>query len=144
MQQLIKESKKVREDIIENHRNITELNARQSQLENRISNSNDELKKLKADLTKTEINQFQLTTRNEVVREKFSDIDENVKEGADLTKDVRKAFFKKLGLKLSVACLPSFENLLELKIMFEENDYQATFVYDSITEDYDRKNTNFL
>jgi len=134
----VEENEQIYNRIIENVTSIVEMKKSRVFLEVEKEKMLNELKLLIEDLSTTEENQDILTSRNMVVREKFNHIDEDVKEGADKIKNDMKTFFKKLGLKLSIDRLPLSENLVELKLQLAENhDYRATFVYDSITEDYD-------
>lgn len=98
----------------------------------------EELQKLKEDLKQIEVEKDELSSRNTAMRVKFVELDENVKEDADKIQCEMKALFKKLGLKVTTETSP--DNFVDLQIQFAENDgYRATFVYDPITEDYDRK-----
>jgi len=132
----IQECEKEHKDIIDKARIVMELNKRRKTLENENARKLNELKEFRSELSSVEEDQDNLATRNTAMREKFSQIDGNVKEDHIKIKDETKIFLKKLGLKLTTDSLS--ENLVQLKIHFTENsDHQATFVYDSITEDYD-------
>lgn len=140
MFQTVKENEKVHRDINEKALKIAELCAKRQSLEKENAKMLNELKQLKADFSTFEENQDILSCRNTVMREKFNKIDENVKEGADKIKDEMKTYFKKLGVDVQLVSVDRPENLVELKIQFSETrDYHATFIYDPITEDYDRK-----
>jgi uncharacterized protein YydD (DUF2326 family) len=105
-----------------------------------------ELHSLQMESSLTEENQDALSSRNTVMREKFNLIDENVKIEGEEVAMTMKSFFKKLGLKVSLATHPDgIEQLFELKMEFTENrEYNATFYYDTITEDYDSKYNAYI
>lgn len=101
----------------------------------------EELNEINNKLSLIDENQAILSSRNAVMREMFNQIDEKVKTEAEEVATRMKSFFRKLGLKVSLSARPlDSDNLIELKISFAENrDYNATFDYDTLTEDYDSK-----
>ena len=140
MQQIIQESEKTKEVIVQTAKFVMDLKEKRQSLENATEKMLNELKKLRENRSAVEENYEGLESRSEVVRDKINVIDENLKKGADKIKDEVKTFLKNFGLKVKINSFPHSENLVELKIQFtEQHDYRATFVYDPVTEDYDCK-----
>jgi hypothetical protein len=88
--------------------------------------------------------QESMRQRNKVVREKLNDIDKDMKQKASIIND--KQFLKMLGIKAYIQDFYVDENEMEtnlLEIKFElmkSTDHYITIVYDTITDDFDRKN----
>jgi predicted transcriptional regulator len=138
MYKIVEETIKLNEDICNQFRNVEKLQSQKDELERLMILKSEELQGLKANLVETEENQDGLTNRNTALREKFNQIDAHVKEEAERISEDLRNFCKRLGLKVSLDQAP--DDLVELKIQFSENgNYHATFVYDSVTEDYDRE-----
>lgn len=138
MHKTIEKSHQLNEEIYAKVLAIERLQAQKEALENGNSLKIAELQQLKKYLSKIEENQDGLSNRNTALREKFNQLDANVKVEGDKISEEMRSFFKKLGLKVAQETAP--DNLVELKIQFSENhDYHATFIYDSVTEDYDRE-----
>lgn len=138
MQKTFKESQQLHEELFKKALLIERLQVQKEELQ--ISNQLklDQLNQLKKDLSRTEENQEGLSNRNTALRNKFNQLDDGVKEEGYKISEEMKNFFKRLGLKVTVESAP--DNLVELKIQFSENyDFHATFIYDSVTEDYDCK-----
>lgn len=138
MHRTIEENDRLNEKIYKKAFDIEQLQAQKEDLENANNSKTAELQQLKKDLLKAGDNQDGLTNRNTALREKFNQLDANVKVEGDRISEEMRNFFKKLGIKVAQETAP--DNLVELRIQFSENnDYNATFIYDSVTEDYDRK-----
>ena len=143
MNKTIEESLQLNEEIYKKALTVERLQSQKDDLEHTNSLKTTELQQLKASLLNIEENQDGLTNRNTALREKFSQLDANVKiEGEKISEEMR-SFFKKLGLKVTQELATG--DLVELKFLFTENNkYYATFIYDSITEDYDCKFIHWL
>jgi predicted nucleic acid-binding Zn-ribbon protein len=138
MNKVTTENLKLHEDIFSQFRNVERLQSQAHDLKNDVNSKTEELQELKTNLSETEENQDGLTNRNAALREKFNQLDANVRVEGDRISEELRSYLKKLGLKVSMS--PALGGLVELKIQFSENsDYCATFVYDSETEDYDRE-----
>lgn len=125
--------------IIQRATELERLTTHQKRLESEIAEKKENLAELRRNLTSTERNQHELLDRNIVIREKLQNLDKNTKVEADRMSDEMKSFFKKLGLRVTQGLLFD-DNQVELKIQFREcTEFDATFIYDSITEDYDCK-----
>lgn len=136
MNKIIEESLQLNEEIYEKTLTIERLQTQKDNLEHANNLKTTELQQLKESLVKIEENQDGLTNRNTALRETFSQLDANVKIEGDKISGEMKSFFKKLGLKVTQESAPG--DLIELKFKFtENNNYYATFIYDSVTEDYD-------
>lgn len=138
MQNTLEETQQLHEEILKKALLIEKLQVRKEELEVVNQQKLASLKQLKKELSRTEESQEGLSNRNTALREKFYQLDAGVKAEGDKISEEMKNFFKRLGLK--VVLEPATENLVELKIQFSENhDFYATFIYDSVTEDYDCK-----
>lgn len=130
--------------IIQKADELERLQAHQKKLESESAEKLRYLEDLKKSSTSAKKNQHELSDRNTVIREKLQNLDKNTRVEADRISDEMKSFFKKLGLRVTQRLL-SDDNQVELKIQFKEClEFDATFIYDSITEDYDCKFTLFL
>lgn len=140
MLQNIEECQEVHKNIIEKAKNIIELKEKRQGLEDETHKMFSELQHLTSDSSVFEANQENLLKRNKLIRDKCNNIEVDVNEESAKISECKKSFFKKLGLQLSMDLSPLSDNFVELKIQFSEShDYYATFVYDTVTEDYDRK-----
>jgi chromosome segregation ATPase len=138
MHKLTIKNLKLHEDIFSQFHNVERLQSQAQDLKNDVNSKTEELQELKTNLSETEENQDGLTNRNAALRERFNQLDANVKIEGDRISEELRSYLKKLGLKVSMDSAP--EGLVELKIQFSENsDHRVTFVYDSETEDYDRE-----
>jgi predicted nuclease with TOPRIM domain len=143
MHRTIEDNNLLNEEIYKKALVIERLQAQRDDLEYGNILKISELQRLKKDLSRIEENQDGLSNRNTALREKFNQLDSNVRIEGDKISEEMRNFFKKLGLKVVQETAP--DNLVELKIQFSENhDYNATFIYDSVTEDYDRKFKNLV
>lgn len=130
---------KLENAIVQKALELETLQKRQNILESENAEKAAKLEQLKDNLTVTERNLEELSDRSTAMRDKLRNLDKNVQVEADKISVETKAFFKKLGLKVSQQLLPD-ENQVELKIQFREClEFDATIIYDSETEDYDRK-----
>lgn len=93
----------------------------------------------KSQFLATQANQEDLTQRNLVLREKLNTINENVKHKANLISD--KHLIKLLGFKTSIKNFEENLNYIELKLTFSKgsDNHYVKFLYDTVTDDYDRK-----
>ena len=127
---------------VETARQIEDLKIQLKTLEFNKQKKLVELRNIKKEVSAIQANSDVLVTRDIALREKFNELDETVRGASELVSKDTKRFFKKLGLKVKIEEIP--DNLLELEIKFvESRDHSATFVYDSVTEDYDREFNNF-
>ena len=133
---IIEESLQMNEEIYKKALTLERLQSQKNSLEHANNLKTIELQQLKESLVEIEENQDGLTNRNTALREKFSQLDANVKIEGDKISEEMRNFFKKLGLKVTQEAMP--DDLIELKFQFTENiNYYAKFIYDSVTEDYD-------
>lgn len=136
---VIKINNRLNEEIIQKALELENLKKRQETLEAENDEKLKEFQNLSATLSYEEKNEEDLTTRNGAIREKFNEIDENVKKDADEVSSELKRLCKLLGIKVTVE--PSnnvYEVLFSLQFS-ESKKHKITFIYDSITEDYNRK-----
>lgn len=141
MEQLVEHSDSVYEQTVSVALELEDIKKRLVEIEKEEYRKLEELRIVKSKLHDITKNEKVLSTRNIVMREKITELEEQAKEESqDIGKEM-KTFFKKLGLKVQFERkddLPA--NLCELRIQFLENkSFTAIFVYDSVTEDYDRK-----
>lgn len=141
MEQLLEHSDSVYRQTVEVALELEEIREKLKKIEDEEVRKLEELRLMKGRLRNTSKNENALSTRSMVMREKITELEEQVKEEAQDISNEMKSFFKKLGLRVQLERrddLPA--TLYELRIQFTDNkNYTAIFVYDSVTQDYDRE-----
>lgn len=133
------QSRELNEKIVEKAAAIMQLRTQLNSIGEENHQIQSECRQLKEEILRHRSNEEELSNRNTAVREKFSNVDINLKKEADKINDEMKAFFKKLGLKVKLCPTPA-DRFVELKIHFiEKRDCHVLFTYDPLTEDYDCK-----
>lgn len=136
---LIETHTKLYEEIIQKALDFEQLQERQQTLEIENGRKLKELQSIQSVLLQSEENQQDLTSRNGVLRDKFSELDENVKNKAKGISAELKRLCKQLGIKVKIEQSDQVnEEIFSLKFS-ESKEHEITFIYDLITEDYNRK-----
>lgn len=141
MDQLLQHSDSVYRQTVEVALELEEIREKLKKIENEEVRKLEELRLIKYKLQDITKNEKVLSTRSMAMREQITELEEKAKEEAQVINKEMKSFFKKLGLRMQLSKreeLPA--TLYELRIQFAENkNHAAIFVYDSVTQDYDRK-----
>lgn len=141
MDQLLEHSDSVYRRTVEVALELEEIREKLKKIETEEARKLEELRVVKQKLQDITKNEKVLSTRSIAIREKFTELEEQAKEEAQEVSKEMKSFFKKLGIKVELhgrEDLPA--TIYELRIQFvESKNHTAIFVYDSVTQDYDRE-----